>query len=404
MHNERRRRANEFSDFELHRRFCIGLMACSAASLAVGSKQADIPMNLSRPSLTKMSYRTDDQRWRAVQQRDKAANGAFIYGVATTGVYCRPDCTSRQPNRENVRFFEQQSAATAAGYRACKRCQPDKTASVHPHSETVMAACRTIESAESPPSLEALAKRANLSPGHFQRVFKSLIGLTPKQYEKAYREQSLRRNLAVAKNITYSIHDAGYQSSAQLYRDTHATLGMTPSQRIAGAPGELIEFAVGECSLGNVLVAASENGVCAIALGDDPQELVEQLQRDFSDAELLPGQNAFENRVANVVGIIDEPERTHDIALDIRGTAFQKKVWEALLAIRPGQTVNYSDIAAAIGRPKSVRAVANACGSNRLAVAIPCHRVIRSDGSIAGYRWGVERKQALLKREAKADF
>ena len=346
-------------------------------------------------------FATDAERWAAVQQRDTRADGAFVYAVLTTGIYCRPSCPSRWPRRGNVSFHATATAAADAGYRACRRCRPDTPLDSHRHERVVLDACRRIERAEDRLSLDALAESAGLSLHHFQRVFKAVIGLTPKQYEKAHRERRARESLTEAPSVTEAIFASGYGSSGRFYADAPAVIGMRPGARRARGKGEQIRFAVGQCSLGVIVVAATARGVCSIAIGDDPGELVNELQREFADATLIGGDAVFETLVANVVGLVDNPEGGFDLPLDIRGTAFQKKVWQALTTIRPGDTATYREVAEMIGRPEAARAVAGACGANRLAVAIPCHRVIRSDGSVSGYRWGVERKRALLAREAR---
>lgn len=345
------------------------------------------------------SFARNDDRWRAVEARDPDADGAFYYAVKTTGVYCRPSCPSRRPKQINVQYFAAIAEARAAGYRACKRCSPDHNTQTNPHHDRIMDACRTIENAETAPRLRSLAEHAGLSQFHFQRVFKDIVGLTPKQYEKAHRAKSVRAELGFARTVTEAIFDAGYHSSGRFYADAVATVGMAPARRRMQGAGETIRFAVGECSLGAILVAATARGVCAISLGDNPEQLVANLQDDFANAELIGGDDAFEVLVANVVGLVDNPKRRHQLPLDIRGTAFQQRVWRVLATIKSGQTATYADIARRMGAPRAVRAVAQACGANRLAVAIPCHRVIRSDGSLSGYRWGVERKQTLLDRE-----
>lgn len=347
-------------------------------------------------------FHHDDQRWSAVLERNGAADGSFVYAVVTTGIFCRPSCPSRRPNRDNVSFYRTPGDALDAGYRACRRCHPgDETAS-HPHARVILRACRRIEQAETPPTLSALAADAGLSPNHFQRIFKAIVGLTPKQYEKAHREQRLREQLPQRSTVTEALYAAGYRSSGRFYAEATGTIGMPPTTRRAQGKGEEIHFAVGECSLGSILVAATDKGVCSITIGDDPEALVAGLQTQFGKATLVGADKAFETVVANVVGLVENPTKDARLPLDIRGTAFQKKVWQALTTIRCGSTASYAQVAAMIGKPNAVRAVASACGANRLAVAIPCHRVVRSDGTLSGYRWGVERKKALLEREAGA--
>jgi AraC family transcriptional regulator of adaptative response/methylated-DNA-[protein]-cysteine methyltransferase len=343
------------------------------------------------------------QRWEAVLRRDRSADGAFVYAVATTGVYCRPSCPARRPRRENVAFFETCEAARAAGFRACRRCRPDAVNEAHPHAALVEAACRRIEAAEDIPSLRELADDAGLSPYHFHRIFKSITGLTPKAYADAHRANRLRDTLSAGKaSVTAAIYDAGYGSNSRFYERSGEILGMTASAYRNGGRDAEIRFAVGECSLGSILVARSARGVCALSLGDDPDALVRALQDRFPKAELVGGDSEFEALVGQVVGLVDNPAAGLGLPLDMRGTAFQQRVWTALLAIPPGQTVSYAELARRIGMPQAARAVARACASNAIAVAIPCHRVIRQDGSVSGYRWGAERKRALLEREARA--
>jgi len=266
-------------------------------------------------------------------------------------------------------------------------------------STAVVAACRAIENAEEPLSLEALAASAGLSPFHFHRIFKKTTGLTPKAYAQAHRAKRTREELPKRKTVTEAIYGAGFNSNGRFYAKSAEMLGMKPAKFRKGGVGECIRFAIGECSLGAILVAASEKGVCAISLGDDPNILVRELQDHFSNAQLIGGDKLFEGWVAKVVGYIEAPQIGLDLPLDVRGTAFQQRVWKALRAIPVGSTATYAEIAQKIGSPKSVRAVATACASNAIAVAIPCHRVVRTDGSLSGYRWGVVRKRALLKRE-----
>jgi len=340
-----------------------------------------------------------DPRWASVVARDKAADGDFVYAVRTTGVYCRPSCASRQAKPENVAFYATPADAGAAGYRPCRRCRPDEPAGAE-QARKVAQACRTIEAAETPPDLAALAAAAGLSPFHFHRVFKAHTGLTPKAYARAHQTRRVQDSLAAGASVTEALYDAGFNSSGRFYEASNAMLGMTPTTYQKGGPQMVLRFAVGESTLGSVLVASSELGVCAILLGDDPDALVRDLQDRFPRATLVGGDADYEQTVARVVALVEAPDLGLDLPLDIRGTAFQQRVWQALRAVPAGTTVSYRDLAERIGAPQSFRAVAGACGANPLAVAIPCHRVVRTDGDLSGYRWGVERKRTLLGREA----
>jgi AraC family transcriptional regulator of adaptative response/methylated-DNA-[protein]-cysteine methyltransferase len=342
-----------------------------------------------------------DPRWTSVVARDATADGQFVYSVRTTGVYCRPSCASRRARPENVQFHATREAAERAGFRPCRRCHPDRPGLTERHALQVTQACRAIESAESVPSLASLAAVAGMSTWHFHRVFKAVTGLTPRAYAQAQRASRARRELTRAGSVTDAIYDAGYNSSGRFYAEADARLGMTPSAYRAGGAAMRIRFAVGECSLGSILVAASERGICAILLGDDPDPLVRRLQDEFPKAELIGGDTDFERLVARVVGFVETPALGLDLPLDVRGTAFQQRVWQALRSVPAGTTASYSEIARRIGAPLAVRAVAQACAANRLAVAIPCHRVVRNDGALSGYRWGVHRKAALLAAEAR---
>lgn len=341
-----------------------------------------------------------DPRWAAVLARDSAADGVFVYSVLTTGVYCRPTCPSRRPKPENVLFHANPAEAEAAGFRPCRRCAPDARSLATQHVLTITELCRHLETAEQLPTLAALAERAGISAHHLHRLFKEVTGLTPRAYAAAQRARRVRQELQASTTVTAAIYGAGYNSSGRFYDEAGRILGMTPSDLRAGGANVVIRFAIGECSLGSILVAQSARGVCAILLGDDPQALARDLQDRFPAAELIGGDTAFEQLVARVVGLVEMPGRAHDLPLDIRGTAFQQRVWQALRDIPAGQTTSYGEIAQRIGSPGAVRAVAGACAANSLAVAIPCHRVVRLDGSLAGYRWGVERKRMLLAREA----
>jgi AraC family transcriptional regulator, regulatory protein of adaptative response / methylated-DNA-[protein]-cysteine methyltransferase len=345
-----------------------------------------------------------EARWAALIARDRNADGTFYYSVKTTGVYCRPSCAARRPNRKNVAFHATRAAAEQAGFRPCRRCRPDLESARPSHAATIATICRLIESVHTMPSLSSLAKRAGLSPYHFHRTFKAITGVTPRAYAAAHRSTRVRAELQKrSKTVTEAIYDAGFSSGGRFYEASNELLGMTPSEYRAGGASTRIHFAVGECSLGSVLVAQSARGVCAILLGDDPDALVRDVQDRFPQATFVGDDPAFARVVATVVGFVEAPaQQVLDLPLDIRGTAFQQRVWQALRQIPVGSTASYSDIAKRIGAPQAVRAVARACGANPLAVAIPCHRVVRTDGSQSGYRWGVERKRALLTREGAA--
>ncbi len=347
------------------------------------------------------TFSSDNERWAAVARRDAHADDQFYYSVRTTGVYCRPSCAARLARRENVSFHSSCEEAEQAGFRPCKRCRPNEAALAVRRVAAVEKACRAIEMAEEMPSLDALAESAGMSRFHFHRVFKSITGLTPNAYAAARRAERVRKELPQSETVTEAIYGAGFNSSGRFYAKSSEVLGMTPKRFRSGGSGASIRFAVGECSLGAIVVAATDKGVCAILLGDDPKELVEDLQDRFPGARLIGGDKDFEHWVAKVVGFVEAPALGLDLPLDVRGTAFQQRVWQALRKIPAGSTATYSEIAKRLGAPKSVRAVAQACASNAIAVAIPCHRVVRTDGSLSGYRWGVERKRALLERETR---
>jgi AraC family transcriptional regulator, regulatory protein of adaptative response / methylated-DNA-[protein]-cysteine methyltransferase len=343
-----------------------------------------------------------DPRWTAVVARDAAADGNFFYSVRTTGVFCRPSCAARTPRPENVAFHSTTADAESAGFRPCKRCRPELPPASERNAALVAELCRFIETSDSVPTLDELAARARLSAFHTHRLFKAVTGVTPRAYAAGERGKRVREELRVALTVTEAIYSAGYNSSGRFYAESAGALGMKPKDYRQGGAGLPIRFAIGECSLGSILVASTDRGVCAILLGDDPEVLVRDLERRFPRAELLGADAAFEDTVAKVVGLVEKPRCARDLPLDIRGTAFQLRVWTALTRIPAGRTMSYAEIARFVGEPNAARAVAQACAANKLAVAIPCHRVVRQDGGLSGYRWGVERKRALLDREAGA--
>ena len=342
-----------------------------------------------------------DRRWQAIVERDKQFDGQFLYSVKTTGVYCRPSCGARLAKYENVQFHQTCEEAELAGFRACKRCKPKQNSQMENHLITVSNICRLIETSEHKLSLQEMASSAGLSPYHFHRLFKSITGLTPMAYATAHRAKRIRQELSNSSSVSQAIFDAGYNSTGRFYEESDALLGMTPTAYKAGGENTIIYFAIGDCFLGSILVAQSSKGVCAILMGDDPDELLRDLQDRFPRAELKGGDQEFEQVIAQVISYIEEPGQGFSLPLDIRGTSFQQRVWQELREIPPGQTRNYTDIGKNIGAPKAVRAVASACAANALAVVIPCHRVVRSDGSLSGYRWGVERKRTLIELEAE---
>ncbi|CCB67013.1 fused DNA-binding transcriptional dual regulator; O6-methylguanine-DNA methyltransferase [Hyphomicrobium sp. MC1] len=342
----------------------------------------------------------DAERWAAVLVRDRTADGAFFFSVKSTGVYCRPSCPSRRAKRENVAFHATPAAAEAAGFRPCKRCRPDEMSLVARRAEIIAAACRALEDGSDVPNLDELAKASGLSRFHFHRIFKDIVGVTPKEYALAHRRKAVRKELQRSTSVTEAIYDAGFNSSARFYENAAESLGMSPKAFRAGGKNEVLTFAFGRSTLGDILVAASAKGIATILIGDDREQLIADLETIFPHAERVAGDRQFEKIVSDVVGLVEHPQQPVDLPLDIRGTAFQQRVWKALRDIPLGATATYTEIADRVGRPKAVRAVARACATNPLAIAVPCHRVVRADGSLAGYRWGVERKSMLIAREA----
>ena len=345
-------------------------------------------------------FTTDHQRRQAMQTRDPLAHNAFVYAVVTTGIYCRPTCSSRRPKPQNVRFYNTSTDAEAAGFRACKKCRPGDSGSFGKFDDRIVKACRIIENADQPPKLEKLAKAVELSPFYFQKLFKAALGVTPKEYATGKRMHRMKTGLSHGATVTDAIYEAGFGSNSRLYENSDRELGMPPTTYRNKGEGLVIQYALGQSFLGPVLVAATDKGICAIEFGRSAKELIDQLQATFSKADIKPGHDDFTKLVQAVTAFIESPDQDLKLPLDIQGTAFQRRVWKALQNIPAGTTATYSDVAEQIGRPKAVRAVANACASNKIAVAVPCHRVVRRDGNLGGYKWGLDRKQELLKREA----
>lgn len=343
------------------------------------------------------AYTDDRSRWRAIITRDPAADGVFVYSVRTTGVYCRPHCSSRRPRRANVAFHANWQQAEKAGFRACRRCRPQSHDSFESRRRALIAACRRLESGPIP--VHELAAGARMSPAQFHRLFRKLTGTTPRAYADAVRAGQLRRTLSQMPEITAAYLAAGFSSAGSFYQASPARLGMTPTAFRTGGRGETIRFAVGETSLGSILVAATEKGVCALSLGDDPEVLLREFEDRFSRAQLIGGDSQFDQWVARAIACVEQPASTLELPLDIRGTAFQVRVWQELQRIPAGSTASYAEIARRIGRPSSARAVGAACAANCIAVVVPCHRVVRTDGDLSGYRWGLKRKAELLRRE-----
>ena len=344
----------------------------------------------------------EEQCWAAVVAHDASQDGRFFYSVRTTGVYCRPGCASRRPRRENVAFHDTADAAAAAGFRPCKRCRPQEGSPAERHVASVGRACALIRASDALPTLAELADAAGISRFHFHRVFKQITGATPRDWGKAHRMDRLGDRLDAGETVAAAVYGAGFGASSRAYEAAPNGLGMTPRARRDGGKGETIRFTIVSTWLGWALVAATERGVCMTALGDDRARLEADLRRRFPAATLVPADAALSGWAERVVHYVTRPADQLDLPLDIRGTAFQAQVWRALQKIPPGQTATYTEIAAALGRPRAVRAVAQACAGNKLAILVPCHRVVRGDGALAGYRWGIERKRALIAREREA--
>ena len=340
--------------------------------------------------------------WEAVRGRDGRMDGVFYYAVATTGVYCRPSCPSRQPKRENVAFFADPAKAERAGYRACLRCKPAESRALDPQADIAVRICRYLAAnLEETVSLERLGREFQMSPFHLQRVFRSVTGVSPRQYAEFCRVDAFKKSLRAGRGVTEAIYDAGYGSSSRLYERSAAHLGMTPASYRKGAEGVRIRFAIVDSPVGAMLIAATAQGVCSIQFGESAAELEAKLRAEFFAAELQPAGRDFRVWINQVLDHLRGAVPHVDLPFDIRATAFQRRVWEHLRTIPRGATQTYAEVARAIGQPRAARAVARACASNAVALAIPCHRVVRGDGDPGGYKWGAERKQALLRLEKR---
>lgn len=346
-------------------------------------------------------YESEEHRWQAVSENCKEADEYFYYGVATTGVFCRPSCRSRLPKRENTVFFNTPDEAILAGYRPCRRCFPNSLSKETQVYTKIIQACRTIEQSETPPSLAKLAAGAGLSKYHFHRLFKKIVGLTPKQYTTALRSDRFKQQLRSGKSVTDALYAAGYGSASTMYAETESVLGMKPDDYRQGARGFIIFYAIAESALGWIIAAATDKGICAIEFADNAQVLPTMIQERFPEAKLQESDSRLDDLLARIIRLIESPGDKIELPLDIRGTAFQQQVWNALRKIKPGATISYSELARKLGKPRAVRAVASACAANKIAVAIPCHRAVSKTGKLSGYRWGIERKQKLLDLESK---
>jgi AraC family transcriptional regulator of adaptative response/methylated-DNA-[protein]-cysteine methyltransferase len=339
---------------------------------------------------------SNEEAWAAVRRRDRTMDGRFVTGVLSTGIYCRPSCAARHPRRENVRFFASPAEAEAAGLRACLRCRPDEVAR---DRAALASACRLLAEVEETPSLESLAAAVGYSPHHFHRLFKRATGVTPAAYARALRARRAEVALAGSERITDAIYDAGYSGPGRFYADAEKRLGMTPSAWRDGGRGETIRWATAETDLGTMLLAATAKGICRLSFDEDEAAL----RQRFPNATIERGGPELDDLLRRAVEAVNAPDRPHNLPLDVRGTAFQEAVWRELMRIPPGETRTYAQIAAAVGRPGAVRAAGSANGANNVAVLIPCHRVVRSDGSLGGYAYGIERKRRLLAREQRGD-
>lgn len=345
---------------------------------------------------------TQDAFWQAVQTKDARYDGSFVFAVKSTGIYCRPSCPSRLPKRDGVSFFHHPEAAEKAGFRACRRCRPNEALKVDPKVELVERVCRFLDSSqEETPTLAQMSAEVGVSPFHLQRTFKRLMGISPRQYAAAARIRRFKTGIHEGKSVTTALYDAGFGSSSRLYERTGSELGMTPAIYRRGGQGLTINYTTLPCELGRLLVAATTHGICAVRLGDTDEKLEADLRAEYPGAEIINSQSTLAPAVQKLLNYLAGKQPVIDLPLDIQATAFQAQVWKNLRAIPYGETRSYSELARAMGQPTAVRAVARACASNPVALIVPCHRVIRSDSSLGGYRWGIERKKRLLEQERK---
>ncbi|MFN2499182.1 MAG: bifunctional DNA-binding transcriptional regulator/O6-methylguanine-DNA methyltransferase Ada [Pyrinomonadaceae bacterium] len=344
-----------------------------------------------------------DDFWNAVLSKDRRFDGQFVFAVSSTGIYCRPSCPSRRPRRENVSFFALPAAAETAGFRACRRCHPADARQIDPQTKMVQQVCRVIEESNGESiTLETLSEKVGVSSFHLQRTFKRIMGMSPGDYAETRRVNSFKQNVQAGENITNAIYDAGFGSSSRLYELASSQLGMTPATYGKGGRGAVIRYAIGDSPMGRLLVAATDKGICSVRLGDSDGVLASELRQEFSAAQIQLDESRLRSALKTVVDHLNDKTPGIDLPLDIRATAFQRQVWEQLQKIPAGETHSYTQVAKSIGQHKAVRAVARACATNPVALVIPCHRVIREDKSLGGYRWGLDRKKKLLEREARA--
>jgi AraC family transcriptional regulator, regulatory protein of adaptative response / methylated-DNA-[protein]-cysteine methyltransferase len=372
------------------------------AILSEETAMKQTPQRAPEQILEQIPEQIDARRWQAVVNRDTSLDGTFVFGVSSTGVFCRPSCPAKRPRRENVSFFGHALEAEQAGYRACLRCRP-KAVDGNPQSALVRAMCRFIEQhTEDRLTLGLLAKEFQRSSFHLQRTFKSVLGVSPKAYMDACRLRQVKQNLQAGHSVTTALYAAGYGSSSRLYERTAAQLGMTPEKYRRGAVAAVVRYTIANSPLGRMLIAATDKGICAIQFADSDQQLQQGLIREFPFAVRRRDDPTMAQWRVSLTSLMEGREANPSLPLDIRATAFQRRVWEALQKIPRGETRSYSAVAKKIGMPKATRAVARACATNPVAVAIPCHRVVRQDGELGGYRWGIERKEQLLAMEKQA--